>query len=147
MLLRFRTSPVVGRDEILAALARVCSSPPFKRAPQLKNFLRFAVEMTLAGQADRLKGYTIGLEALGRSDDFDPQIDPIVRVEAIRLRAALARYYAVFGIDDPIVIGLPPGGYVPCFGRRGFLHSTTLLVMARKIGRWLNLRLTLQGCL
>lgn len=105
-------------DECRAQLARVLASNTFIAAPQLSNFLRFAVETTLAGHGDRLKGYTIGVEALGRRADFDPQTDPIVRVEAGRLRRALARYYAGPGRDDPIVIDLPRGSCVPTFRAR-----------------------------
>jgi hypothetical protein len=81
----------------------------------LTSFLNFVVGATLAGRGDRLKGYTIGVEALGRAASFDPQTDPIVRVGATRLRAALARYYAGEGIDDPVIIDMPPGHYVPRF--------------------------------
>ena len=83
------------------------------------SFLRFVVETTLAGRGDRLKGYTIGVEALGRREDFDPQIDPIVRVEAGRLRAALARYYAGPGRNEPVVIELPRGAYRARFSAAG----------------------------
>jgi hypothetical protein len=65
------------------------------------------VEATLRGASDRIKGYTIAVEALGRADDFDPQADPIVRVEAMRLRRALARYYANGGARDAVVIDVP----------------------------------------
>ena len=67
------------------------------------------VEETLAGRGDRIKAYTIATAALGRDDNFDPQIDPIVRVEAGRLRQALRQYYAAEGRHDPIVIDLPVG--------------------------------------
>src|SRR3954471_3677214 len=88
---------------IRAELDRIAASRPFDTSPRLTSFLRFVVESTLAGRGERLKGYTIGVEALGRSEAFNPQIDPIVRVEAIRLRAALARYYSGAGALDPIV--------------------------------------------
>jgi tetratricopeptide (TPR) repeat protein len=104
--------------ECRAALASVLASPPFQASPQLAAFLRFVVEATLSGQSDRIKGYTIGIEALGRTPDFDPQSDPIVRVEAGRLRRALDAYYAVKGAADPVVIALPVGSYVPLFTRR-----------------------------
>ena len=81
-------------DEIRAALERMAASEAFRGSPQLVAFLRYVVEATLRGAADRIKGYTIAVEALGRADNFDPQADPIVRVEAMRLRRALARYYA-----------------------------------------------------
>src|ERR1700760_4654414 len=95
--------------EIRAALERICASRPFDHAPRLTSFLRFVIEATLAGHATRLKGYTIGVEALGRDTSFDPQVDPIVRVEAIRLRAALERYYSHNGADDPVIINVPRG--------------------------------------
>ena len=104
-------------DEIRAALVRMATSEAFRGSPQLVTFLRYVVEATLRGAADRIKGYTIAVEALGRADDFDPQTDPIVRVEAMRLRRALARYYANGGKHDPIAIDLPLGNYVPAFRR------------------------------
>jgi hypothetical protein len=101
-----------------AAADRVLASPSFQASPQLSAFLRFVVDAALSGQADRIKGYTIGVEALGRGPDFDPQSDPIVRVEAGRLRRMLDRYYAGEGADDPLVIALPVGSYVPTFTAR-----------------------------
>src|SRR5204863_8353202 len=68
--------------------------------------------------AERLKGYTIGGEVLRRATSFDPQLDPIVRVEATRLRRAIERYYAGPGVDDTIMISLPRGGYAPRIGWR-----------------------------
>ena len=104
-------------DEIRAALERMAASEAFRGSPQLVAFLRYVVEATLRGAADRIKGYTIAVEALGRADNFDPQADPIVRVEAMRLRRALARYYENGGKHDPVVIDLPLGNYVPMFRR------------------------------
>ena len=92
-------------DEIRAALERMAASEAFRGSPQLVAFLRYVVEATLRGTADRIKGYTIAVEALGRADNFDPQTDPIVRVEAMRLRRALARYYDNGGKHDPVAIG------------------------------------------
>src|SRR4051794_28797986 len=102
-------------DDIRAALDRIAASESFRASPQLVAFLRYVVEATLRGRQDRIKGYTIAIEALGRGDDFDPQDDPIVRVEAMRLRRALQRYYANGGSDDLVRIELPVGSYVPVF--------------------------------
>src|SRR5215470_13787650 len=104
--------------EVQAALDRILASESFRTSPQLGAFLRFVVEAALGGRATSLKGYTIGVEALGRDAGFDPQIDPIVRVEATRLRRAMERYYGGAGNDDPVVIDLPRGSYVPTFTRR-----------------------------
>jgi len=105
-------------EEIRAALDRIAVSEAFRACPQLVAFLRYVVEATLRGGQDRIKGYTIAVEALGRGDDFNPQDDPIVRVEAMRLRRALQRYYANGGRNDAVQIVLPVGSYVPAF-RRG----------------------------
>jgi hypothetical protein len=103
--------------EIRAALDRIAVSEAFCASPQLVAFLRYVVEATLRGGQDRIKGYTIAVEAFGRGDDFNPQDDPIVRVEAMRLRRALQRYYANGGRDDSVRIVLPLGSYVPEFQR------------------------------
>jgi Tfp pilus assembly protein PilF len=100
---------------IRSGLARVLASDAFRAAPQLSAFLGFIVERAVAGRGAELKGYTIAVEAFGRSPDFDPQTDPIVRVEAGRLRRALAQYYAGEGAGDPVRISMPVGAYVPSF--------------------------------
>ncbi len=111
-----------GESEIRSALARVISSPGFRSSPRLSSFLSFVVETTLSGHAERIKGYTIAVEALGREKDFDPQGNSLVRVEAIRLRRVLEDYYAGPGQHDPLVIRMPSGSYVPKFDRSGLLH-------------------------
>ena len=85
----------------------------FVKSERLRGFLTYVVVETLEGRADRLKGYTLGIEVFGREQDFDPAIDCIVRVEAGRLRSRLKSYYMEQGRDDPILIELPKGGYTP----------------------------------
>jgi tetratricopeptide (TPR) repeat protein len=99
--------------EVRAQVERMTASDVFAKSPQLSAFLLFVVEAVVRGKGERLKGYTIGVEVLRRDVNFDPQIDPIVRVEATRLRRAIERYYAGPGAADDIVIDLPRGGYVP----------------------------------
>jgi tetratricopeptide (TPR) repeat protein len=99
--------------EVRAQVARMTASTVFATSPQLRAFLVFVVEAVLRGQDKRLKGYTIGVEVLRRDINFDPQLDPIVRVEATRLRRAIERYYAGPGAQDTILIDLPRGGYAP----------------------------------
>src|SRR5262249_29257591 len=105
-------------DEVRAALNRIIASDLLRHSPQLVAFIRFIVETTLRGEASRIKGYTIAIEAFGRGESFDPETDPIVRVEAGRLRRALEQYYTRDGATDDIVIELPRGRYVPSFRRR-----------------------------
>lgn len=104
-----------GAAEIRGELTHVLQSAPFRNAHQLSLFLSFVVESALAGHSDRIKSYTIAVDALGRTANFDPQTDPIVRVAAGRLRRALADYYAGVGGVDTVEISIPRGNYVPQF--------------------------------
>ncbi len=103
--------PEVIRNE----LTKILSSSYFSTSERLKGFLSYVVEEALAGRADRLKGYTIGLAVFDRAEDFDPQSDPAVRIVAGRLRQNLERYYQDEGKEDRIRINLPKGHYVPTF--------------------------------
>jgi hypothetical protein len=105
----------VDKEKSLAALSRITASGEFVSSPQLASFLTFAVKETLAGQGGNLKAYTIATEVLGRPASFDPQNDPIVRVEATRLRRAMERYYATDGAGDTFRITMPRGGYSVVF--------------------------------
>ena len=115
---RDQANDVPSPHEIRAAVDRMTVSDTFSRSPQLGAFLRFVVEAVLSGKSDRIKAYTIGVEVLRRDVKFDPQMDPIVRVEGTRLRRTIERYYAGPGVDEPVIIDLPRGGYVPVFRRR-----------------------------
>jgi adenylate cyclase len=107
----------VPADLIQAQLERIIASSAFDASRRNCAFLRFVVEETLAGRGDRIKAYTIGTGVLQRDAGFDPQTDPIVRIEARRLRRSLERYYLIAGKDDPIRIDIPKGGYVASFQR------------------------------
>lgn len=101
--------------DIRQALERIVAHPLFAKSIKLQRFLTYVVDETLAGRADRLKAYNIATVALGRPDSFDPSQDPIVRVEASRLRRALTAYYADDGVHDPVKIMLHAGSYQPIF--------------------------------
>ena len=105
----------LGNAGVREALDRVLNHAHFVAAPRLASFLKFIVETTLEGNARLIKAYTIATMALDRPESFDPAADAIVRVEANRLRNALARYYASDGANDMIMIKLPRGSYVPKF--------------------------------
>lgn len=100
------------------ALELICEHPLFRDTTRMKRFLRFVVEETLEGRGDRLKGYTIGVEVFDRPDDFDPQADTIVRVQAGQLRRRLDLYYSEHGLDSPVRILIPKGRYSPIFELR-----------------------------
>ena len=105
----------VSPSEIRGQLNRILLSQTFRTAEREKAFLRYVVERTMEGRAAELKEYTIGVEAFGRGDGFDPRLDTIVRTEARNVRRRLARYYEEEGHSDPVRIELPKGGYVPQF--------------------------------
>ena len=102
-------------ETVCTELDRVLASAAFQSSERLGKFLRFVVERTLAGEGDQLKEYRIGVEVFGRPASYDPRIDPVVRVEARRLRARLAQYYEKEGLREPIRIDIPKGGYAPVF--------------------------------
>lgn len=108
----------ISEQEVQAALERILGSAEFNSVSQLRQFLRFIVEAKLNGEAHLIKGYTIATTALGRPSSFNPTNDPIVRVEASRLRKRLEEYYNGSGEDDPLQIVMPVGTYEPKFIRR-----------------------------
>ena len=105
-------------DEVRAQIERILCSQTLSGSDQLKRFLRLVVERTLNGQPELLKEYNLGLEVFQRPPDYDPKVDPIVRVQARRLRSKLVEYYAGEGAHDPVVIQIPKGAYVPVFDAR-----------------------------
>ncbi len=108
-------SDTLSAEVIRAQLDRILSSEIFVHAERLSRFLRFAVEQAIQGQGDKLKEYVLGVEVFDRESSYDPRTDPIVRVEAGRLRSKLREYYETHGRDDPILIDLFKGGYAPVF--------------------------------
>jgi TolB-like protein len=105
-------------EGVRLAAARVLSSSEFRNSERVSRFLRFAVERTLTGESAALKEYRIGVEVFGRSAAFDPRLDPVVRLEARRVRLKLERYYESEGVQDPIRINMPKGGYGVTFSIR-----------------------------
>jgi len=96
-------------------LRRVLLSKHFANAPKRSRFLEFVAEQTLLGNAEKLNEYLIGVEVYGRGPEFNPQLDPIVRVQAHDIRRALKKYYEEEGQSSSLRIDLPPGHYVPVF--------------------------------
>ncbi len=105
-------------EEVRAQLERLVASPDFDVPARARKFLRYIVEETLAGRADRIKAYSVGTEVFERDASFDAQGDPVVRIEAGRLRRALEHYYLVPGLSDPVIIDVPKGAYIPHFTLR-----------------------------
>jgi TolB-like protein/tetratricopeptide (TPR) repeat protein len=103
----------VPPDEVRRELDRILSSQHFPASQKRREFLRYIVEEALDGRADRLKGYSVALAVFGRDETFDPNADPVVRLEARRLRRDLDSYYVHAGVNDPVRISIPKGSYAP----------------------------------
>ena len=98
-------------------LEKVLGSETFAQSESLKRFLRHVVEAKLEGREGELKEQVLGTDVFGRGDAYDPRIDPIVRVQATRLRSKLRDYYLAEGARSELVIELRKGSYVPSFSR------------------------------
>lgn len=105
-------------ERIRAQLGKILASEAFSHSERLSRFLRFTVEEAVEGRGAALKEYQVGVEVFDKKGSYDPRIDPIVRVEAGRLRAKLEEFYNTDGRSDPILISLKKGGYVPGFQQR-----------------------------
>ncbi len=98
-------------EAVQQALMQILASDEFRASPRLSAFLTFCVGRSVEGKADTLKAYTIATQVFMRPDHFDPQADPIVRVEATRLRRAMQRYYGQEGAGDPLHLHMERGQY------------------------------------
>ena len=94
---------------------RIIHSTTFRNALTLQQLFQFLAHKAISGAKEGLKEYTIGVEAFGRKQNFDPKTDPIVRVQIHRLRQKLKEYYDAEGSHDPILIEIPKGHYLPSF--------------------------------
>jgi serine/threonine-protein kinase len=109
--------PGIEADAIRQQLQQILTSPLFAQSPRISRFLRFTVQTTLEGRSSELKEYVIGITVFDRKESYDPRLDPIVRVEAVRLREKIKRYYETIGQNDLVRIELPKRSYVPVFRR------------------------------
>jgi len=114
-----------SEQQVTDQLERILGSSAFLGSSRLSEFLRFVTEQTITGNSRLLKQYTIGVEVYLRETSFDPKSDPIVRIEAGRLRRTLKKYYANGGESDSILIQIPRGTYVPQFNWRSETNKNT----------------------
>jgi hypothetical protein len=105
----------VSAEQVRAELESILASPAFTRSPRLGRLLTYLCAKALAGQADQIKEYSIGVDVMDRPDSFDPTEDAIARVEVHRLRKRLREYYEKEGATDKLRIVVPNGQYVPVF--------------------------------
>jgi hypothetical protein len=112
---------VTERERFLEQINRLVSSQALHSSESLCKLLRYLAKHAVEHPGTAIKEFQIATEVFGRSDDFDPQLDSMVRVQAGRLRSKLAEYYSSDGLEDAIVVELPKGTYVLSFHHRN--HS------------------------
>jgi tetratricopeptide (TPR) repeat protein len=122
-------SGALSERAIREQIERIVSSAAFYPSDRLKHFITFVAGEALKGKADGLKEYAIGVHVFGRETAFDPRTDPVVRVQARRLRARLEKYYREEGQNDEIVVDLPKGRYAPVFRRRDVAATAKPVVL------------------
>lgn len=145
-------------QDIQAELDRILQSTPFANALRSQRFLRYVVECSLKHHEEFLKEFAIAVDVFGRNVSYDPSINATVRVEAGRLRSRLRDYYADEGRSDPLVIGVPKGGYRATFTERSAgangsvplviatssLEKTPAQVQTSRRSEWAPLAVTLK---
>lgn len=125
--------------DIEVALERMFAADMFKSSPKLRQFLRYIVTQKLNGKSDQLKAYSIAIDVYNYPADFDPQNDPIIRVQARRLRTALKEYYLDVGASERVKISVPRGGYRPVFSEDlGLSEDELLEVPSQNLGRYVK---------
>jgi serine/threonine-protein kinase len=113
----------IASESVREELEKILASGPFSRSERLRRFLRYVVEVKLSGRLGLLRELPLGMDVFERGTDFDPRLDPIVRIDARRLRARLTGYYEGEGAFDEVEIVLDRGGYVPSFRLRETVRS------------------------
>lgn len=114
-----------NHQQINKQLDRILSNSEFERSPKISKFLHFVVSETLAGKKNYIKAHTVAISVFQKDEKFDPQLDPLVRVNAVRLRRMLGQYYDSEGCSDEVIINIPKGSYVPNFCFRDALNNAT----------------------
>jgi len=117
-LQRDKLETVFSTKEVRNQLQRILDSPDFRATRQQRDLLEFVISQVLTGNSKSIKGYTIATQAFGRGKHFDQAIDPIVSIQANKLRRSLERYYLLSGKNDAIHIDIPKGTYVPVFSKQ-----------------------------
>src|SRR5437762_7115823 len=105
-------------DQNRIQIQRIVASKAFKTSDVHRNLFNYLADMSLAGDAQNLKEYTVGLDVFGKPSSYDPRQESVVRMHVGRLRQKLTEYYRTDGVEDPIIVDLPKGGFALTFALR-----------------------------
>ena len=120
-------------EAIRTQVERLVGSKTFETSEVHRRLLQYLADKTLAGEADRLKEYTIGIEAFGKSPSYDPRHDSIVRLQAGRLRQKLLAYYQEEAPGDPVLVSLPKGAFKLSFEPAAGLGAAAAIRPSRRL--------------
>lgn len=109
---------VVELEANQAQVQRIIQSKAFRTSEVHRNLLHYLAEKSLSGAADSLKEYTVGLDVFAKPASYDPRQESVVRMHVARLRQKIAEYYRTEGVDDPVILDLPKGGFRVTFEQR-----------------------------
>jgi len=126
---------------------RIIQSKAFRTSEVHRNLLHYLAEKSLSGTADSLKEYTVGLDVFSKPASYDPRQESVVRMHVARLRQKLAEYYRTDGVDDPVLVDVPKGGFRVTFETREIVPwPLGLLCGGRKRHAWIErARLAISG--
>lgn len=129
----------VGNQEILEQVERIVASKSFGASEAMRQLLSYLAQHTVQCPEHAPKEHEIAVELLGRPQDFDPKLDPVVRVQTSRLRSKLAEYYVAEGSNDRVYLEVPKGAY--CLqasfrGAGGAPEQWARAVVGRGLPRW-----------
>jgi hypothetical protein len=111
-------SPELDLNQSQVQIQRIVSSKTFKTSEVHRNLMAYLAEKSLLGEAQNLKEYTVGLDVFGKPSTYDPRQESVVRMHVGRLRQKLTEYYRTEGVQDPVLVDLPKGGFALTFAPR-----------------------------
>ena len=106
---------VLEAEAIRAQVERILQNKNLRLSEVQRRLFSYLADKSLSGEADGLKEYTLGLDAFGKPPSYDPRQESVVRMHVARLRQKLADYYRIEGVNDPILVDLPKGGFKVTF--------------------------------
>ena len=106
---------VLEAEAIRAQVERILQNKNLRLSEVQRRLFSYLADKSLSGEADGLKEYTLGLDAFGKPPSYDPRQESVVRMHVARLRQKLADYYRIEGVNDPILVELPKGGFKVTF--------------------------------
>src|ERR1700727_2829007 len=109
---------VVELETNQTQVQRIIQSKAFRTSEVHRNLLNYLAEKSLAGTADSLKEYTVGLDVFAKPASYDPRQESVVRMHVARLRQKLAEYYRTEGLNDAVMVDVPKGGFRVTFEQR-----------------------------